>query len=85
MADHLRQRACAILNSGKQRQQIALAVEAGHRAAGELAGSTLGGDSPAEDRPAYLAAAEACRRQETIERWLAAKTRFEQLGCSSEV
>jgi hypothetical protein len=64
---------CAILNSGKQRQQIPSAVEAGHRAAGELAGSALGGDSPAEDRPAYLAAAEACRRQEAIERWLAAR------------
>jgi hypothetical protein len=55
---HGQQRLCAILNSGKQRQQIASAVEAGHRAAGELAGSTLGGDSPAKDRPAYLTAAE---------------------------
>jgi len=32
-----------------------------------------------------LTAAEAFRRQETIERWLAAKTRFEQFGRSSEV
>ena len=43
------------------------------RAAGEFTGSALGGGSPAEDRPAYLAAGEACRRQETIERWLVAR------------
>src|SRR4029077_19747537 len=64
---------CAILNSGKQRQQIPWPVGTGDCAAGEFTGSALGGGSPAEDRPAYLAAGEACRRQETIERWLVAR------------